>query len=70
MKQYNQMLERVYKAMDYFQSNPNEIDKWIPEYRRLCAELDKIGKFIKQEIGRDLTSDEILHGFDGGIFNG
>jgi hypothetical protein len=62
MKQYNHLISRYYKAIDFFQKNPEQIDKYIQQHRELINNLDSLRTQIITA-GYAMTDDETLNGF-------
>jgi len=64
--EYNRLLARELKAEDYLSSSdrtPEEIDKWLPEFNRLCLELSSILEQL------DYTQEEAINGFTVKSYN-
>jgi DNA-directed RNA polymerase specialized sigma subunit len=65
-QEYNNELENFYKAVNIMDdlTIPNEKkDKWEPRFKDLLEKMKKLISDIEQEIGREVTEDEILNGF-------
>ncbi len=63
-RKYNELLAREKKAEKYIDDparTPKEIEKWMPEYRRILAELNEL-------LGRigTCTAKEVCYGFEEG----
>jgi hypothetical protein len=64
MEEYNNIVKRVWDALNFFEiCTKEEYEIWFPKYQVLVKRLDLLGKDIKKGLGRELTTDEVLHGF-------
>ena len=62
MKQYNHLISRYYKAIDFFQKNPEQIYKFIAQHKELINNLDSTRTQIITA-GYAMTDNETLNGF-------
>ena len=53
-KEYNKQLERYYKAIDYFESEAKDKDKYLKDFQQLLLALSsllrKIGVYSQEEV--------------------
>ena len=53
-KEYNKQLERYYKAIDYFESEAKDKDKFFKDFQQLLLALSsllkKIGVYSQEEV--------------------
>ena len=68
IEQYNQLIKREKKGEAYL-DNPEvpaqEKEKWIGEFQKIIRALNDLIWLIEKELGRNMTSEEILNGFTG-----
>lgn len=66
-KQYNKLIARFNNASEFMDSdNPlAEKEKWQPEFNNIVNRLDDLIILIQKELGREMTAEEILNGFNG-----
>lgn len=68
VEQYNRLIKREKKGSAYL-DNPDvpeqEKEKWIGEFQKILRALNDLISLIEKELGRNMTSEEILNGFTG-----
>jgi hypothetical protein len=64
-KKYNIMVEKIKKQEEWLEKNKKrpDIETFIQKFLKTIEENDNIIKEIEKEIGRKMTSHEILEGF-------
>lgn len=68
IEQYNRLIKREKKGAAYL-DNPDvpaqEKERWIGEFQKIIRALNDLICLIEKELGRNMTSEEILNGFTG-----
>lgn len=62
---YNKLLTRFNKACIYINADertPTEIEKWTPEFNRLCREMSELINKMESQ-GMEFTDEELIGGF-------
>lgn len=66
-KKYNEILATEKKAEAFF-DNPNksmaEKEKWLPKFNQIIVELSLMMKQYRELTGKEMTSKEVLEGFN------
>jgi hypothetical protein len=64
-QEYTKIRQRMIKAESFLDGNApaDKKDKWIPEFKKLLCEAEKLIHKIEQELDREMTEEEILNGF-------
>lgn len=69
-EKYNSTLAREKKAEEFFnKTNPNEADKWLPQFQKIIIQLSRLIYQIEKQEGRKLTKQEVSEGFKEGLNN-
>lgn len=56
-EEYNKILQRYYNGCNYIEQHIEEVDKYLPEVKRL---LDRLNQILEEV---PATDEEILEGF-------
>lgn len=60
--QYNSLIERHHKAIQFFESNLDKVDAYIDSYRAIVNELCRMREEIEMN-GYKMSEEEVLEGF-------
>lgn len=62
---YNKLLKREKNAENYLDNvaTDTEAERWKPEFIKITQDLSMMMLDFKKATGREMTDDEILHGF-------
>lgn len=64
-REYNQTIQRINKAHEYFNDNPNKCEgKLLEEYQKLLARCSELDKHYKELTGEYMSKENLLNGFE------
>jgi len=62
---YNEHIKKLEQAEQFLYKNQKhpKIMDYLSKFQNACSEVDAMIKKIEKELGREMTSEEVLNGF-------